>query len=341
MRLKMLGLCASIVLVLVSNAFTQGKISGLMFGDYYYIVTNHNENLEGKNGFWFRRIYFTYDHGLSDAFSLRFRIEMNSEGKFKSKSESLNPEVKDAYLTWKYGLHGIILGISGSPIFGLVEKIWGYRSLEKTPLDLHKFAKSRDFGVAIKGSLDSEKLTNYHLMVGNGSGNASEENDGKKVMFALSRQMGNGLVVEGYFDFEARPGKTNRFTLQGLVGYQEKSARIGVLFAHQNRQVGEGIDDLKMQIGSVFGAAKLSEKAWGFARIDLTFDPNPDGSDISYIPFDNSARAAFLLGGLDFRPIDNVHLMPNVEVVLYGKNNAGVRPKADIIPRFTFHYVWK
>lgn len=156
-----------------------GKISGYMFGDYYYVVANHNEELEDNNGFWFRRIYLTYDHGLSEDFAVRFRIEMNSAGDFSSQSK-LTPVVKDAYLKWKHARHRILVGISSTPTWAVVEKVWGYRSVEKTPLDLQRFGSSRDFGLAIKGSLDQQQRWNYHFMFANGSSNGSENNKGKK-----------------------------------------------------------------------------------------------------------------------------------------------------------------
>jgi len=313
-----------------------GKISGYMFGDYYYMAANHNKDIEGSNGFWLRRIYFTYDRGLNDDFSVRLRLEMNSAGDFSSKSK-LNPAVKDAYLKWKNGNHSIYLGISGSPIWGLIESFWGYRSVEKTPLDLQKFGSSRDFGIAFKGALDSDKHINYHLQIGNGSSNGSENNDGKKVALSLSGKTDGGLVAEGYSDFEERPGNTNRYTLQGFAGYDNKSFRVGLQFAHQVRQV-EGADDMTLQIASVFAAARLSEKVWWYARVDRQLDPNPDGAKISYLPFDPTAKSTLIIGGLDFRPIKDVHLMPNIELITYGDAPAGSSPDTDVVPRFSFYY---
>jgi len=51
-----------------------GSFSGYMFGDYYWVAASHDTSLENQNGFWSRRIYFTYDQGLSEEFSMRFRL---------------------------------------------------------------------------------------------------------------------------------------------------------------------------------------------------------------------------------------------------------------------------
>ena len=128
------------------------KFSGLAFGDLYVVAANHDAALEGENGLWFRRVYFTYDRKLSDEFDMRFRLEMNSSGDFKS-SAKLEPFVKDMWVRYKRGGTSVYLGMSSTPTWGRVEGFWGYRDVEKTPLDLHKYTGSRDVGVAVKGAL--------------------------------------------------------------------------------------------------------------------------------------------------------------------------------------------
>src|SRR5512139_1250635 len=70
------------------SPFPAGKFSGLMFGDYYLYDKWHQDTISSSNtnsvqkqqGFWFRRLYFTYDLQLNEKFTTRFRIEMNSNG---------------------------------------------------------------------------------------------------------------------------------------------------------------------------------------------------------------------------------------------------------------------
>ena len=320
-----------------TGAFGQGKIKGYMFGDYYYVLKNHDRSIEESNGFWFRRIYFTYDHKISDEFSTRFRLEMNSPGDFSSRSK-LEPAVKDAYLKWKRTNHALILGISGTPTWGYIENFWGYRAVEKTAADLYKFDSSRDFGVALQGTTSDKKM-NYHLMFGNGSGTRSENNDGKKVRLSLGYQLTENITVEAYGDWEERPGNTDRYTAQGFASYENENFRAGAQFLHQNRS--SNSTDLNLEVLSIFGAAKLSEKVWGFARWDRAFDPlEDDGPEISYLPIDGSAKFNFLLLGIDIMPHKQVHFMPNVEMVFYG-DAIGANPDSDVIPRFSFYYLWK
>ncbi len=316
-----------------------GKISGLIFGDYYWVAANHNNAIEGENGFWFRRIYFTYDQDLSKEMAFRLRFEMNSPGDFRTRT-NLQPFVKDAYLKWSLSNHTLYLGISSTPTWDYIEKFWGFRPVEKTLLDLQKFGTSRDFGVALKGTLDQAKHVHYHLMLGNGNGTRAETNEGKKLMASVRVDITEHLSVEGYFDWDDRPGDTDRLTIQGFAAYKTEYYRVGFQIASQNREFGPGIDSKSFQLLSIFGALQLQENLWGFARLDHAFDPNPQGESISYIPFSSQAQSTLLLLGIDYLHQSRVHLMPNVEIVIYGDNN-GFSPGTDFIPRLTFYFAWK
>ncbi len=337
---KRFFLIFSTLLLTVTGAFAgEGKLKGYMFGDYYYVAKNHDSELEDKNGFWFRRIYFTYDNKLSDEWSVRFRLEMNSAGDFTSKTK-LEPFAKDAYVQWKRSGHAVLLGLSGTPTWGYVEKFWGYRSVEKTTADLFKIGSSRDFGVAAKGKFGRENRAFYHAQVGNGSSTGTETNSGKKLALAAGYHLTDNLSFEAYGDFEERPGETNRHTLQGFLGYKTKMFRVGGQVLQQTRDSATGDDDIR--IASFFGAARLGDQLQGFARVDRAFDPMSDGPKISFLPVDGTTKFTFLLFGLDYTPHKQVHLMPNVEVVTYDTPaGAASSPGTDVIPRFTFYYVWK
>ena len=91
------------------SPYPAGKFSGLMFGDYYAydkwhqntISATNTNNVQGQQGFWFRRIYFTYDLTFSEKFTTRVRLEANSNGQFQSPG-NINPYIKDAYLKWSF-----------------------------------------------------------------------------------------------------------------------------------------------------------------------------------------------------------------------------------------------
>ena len=100
----------------------------------------------GQNGFWIRRLYFTYDHTLSKAFSVRVRLEANSKGDFKSTGVN-TPYLKDAWLKWTFGAHALFAGLAPTPSIDFVDAFQGYRHVEKSPIDLYRWDGSRDLGL--------------------------------------------------------------------------------------------------------------------------------------------------------------------------------------------------
>lgn len=309
-------------------------LSGLVFGDYYWVATHHDEDLEGRHGLWLRRIYLTLDREIDESWAVRVRGEMNQPGDFTT-SAAMTPRVKDAYLRWTNGEHTVYLGLASTPTWGLAEEVWGYRSVEKTALDLYKFGSSRDLGVAVAGRLGSETPIRYHAMIGNGSGTGAETNTGKKAMLSLAVSPLASVTVEAYGDVE----KTNNggyYTLQGALYYQRSSGRLGIQYAHQT-QYQDAVPDAGFDFFSIFGRVRLSDAVRAFARFDRQFQPNPAGDEISYIPMATTASANFVVGGLEVALNDQVRIMPNVEAVFYDGAD-GPTPGAGVLPRFTFYY---
>ena len=326
---------AALILVFLASAVGagEGKISGYAFGDYYYVIAA-DDNVtksafggsmpkdagEKQNGIQFRRIYFTYDKDIADEFSMRWRLEMNDAGPGGGK---MVPFVKHGYLKWKDGVGDadLYLGLSGTPTWGLSEKVWGYRSIEKTVLDVNKIGSSADLGVALKGG--SGKLA-YHLMVGNGPGQSAENDNGKKLYGAVQLEPAEGTYLRGYVDYNMKPADQNELTLKGFAGLQKESFHGGVeLFTRINKKAGalkKAGDDETISGASVFGALDLGEALAGFGRLDMVSNNDTDTTDL------------LVIAGVDHEPADNVHLMPNLRVELPDG------PDPSIQARVTFYY---
>lgn len=106
--------CYFVAILLIISLFT-GQVSsaelsfkGYMFGEYYFVLSHNSGTIEdggieGRNGFWMRRIYFTTDAKLTDNIKARLRLEMGSPGGFPfDSSGKLTPAVKDAYISYQY-----------------------------------------------------------------------------------------------------------------------------------------------------------------------------------------------------------------------------------------------
>ena len=320
---------------------SEGRISGYFFGDYYYVLKSHDVELEDRNGFQYRRVYFNYDKELSEEFSTRFRFEMNGQSfpQDRQTASRIEPFLKHGYLRWKRPRWrtNIYLGLSSNPTWKNVEKVWGYRSVAKTVLHLHRMGNGSDFGVALQGDVDKSKRISYHLIFANGTSTKAEFDKNKKIAFSLAAKPVTGVILEGYVDLENAADRGRWYTLQGLFGYQREQFRIGVQLANQTRQK----DDLNILAGSMFGAAQLIEKkVWAFARFDRLFNPNPDAKRISYIPFDETAKSNMILVGLDWAPIEAFHIMPNLVFVFYDEPDNSNKPDATIMPRLTAFFTF-
>lgn len=310
-----------------------GKISGYMFGDYYFVSGHHDSSIEGQNGFWFRRIYFTYDQKVAEAFQTRFRLELNSPGDFKT-SDTMKPFLKDAYLKYTQGRGSVVFGLSPSPTWEVVEPTWGYRAVEKTPLDLFKMGSSRDMGIAFVGHLDKDKTFAYHLMVGNGADTRSETNEGKKVYLSLGKKLTKQFMVELYADREDLPADAKNSLMQAFAAYSETAWRVGVLTATQKRERA-GQPDVNTSVTSVYGVSRLSNQWKIYARWDSVSKPIPDGDKISYFVMSKDAKPTLMLVGLDFAATPDVHILPSFTTVSYSDSPTGTNPGDDTIFKLT------
>ena len=312
-----------------------GKVSGYFFGDYYHMLSSHKEDLEGRNGFQYRRIYFQYDRKIKEDddspnnLAVRLRFEMNSDS-LPEKGDKIKPYVKNGYLKWKNSDWNtdVLVGLFGTPALANTEKLWGYRVLLKTPEDLHKFVSSTDFGIAIKGSL-ADKLINYHVMLANGSGTKAEADSDKKAYFALALKPVDGLLIEWYADAET--GDELDLLFHGLIGYQNDIFKGGVLFS---MEAGES----ERKMASVFGSAKLIDNLKIAARFDKNLDLNPKGGGIAYTSHSKEASANTVIFGLDWSPAKNVYVLPNVVASFYDEPEKGEKPDLDLQPRLTLYY---
>lgn len=333
MKKKLIFLLISVLLATqISQAEALGKISGLVFMDYYYVANHHNENIEGKNGFWLRRVYFTYDHDLGSSFKIRFRLEGNSAGDFKS-STKIEPYIKDLYLEYDRKETSILLGLSVTPSLGKLVQYWGYRSVEKTALNLQKMAPARDFGLAIKGYAAGKKIY-YHFMLANGEGLKEEVNKEKKVYAVVGFNPVNEAYFEIYGDYA--PGSKGLYdvsTIQAFLAYKREKFRAGLQYAYQSHSGGD--KDFNLQVASGFAVFCLREKINFFARLDRMFHPNPNGEKISYIPFDSTSPSTLLLAGFDFEVVNDFNLMPNLSYVTYDDISS-----SDLYLKLTAYFRW-
>ena len=330
---KMIAAAISLSAACVVHAQSEsdpGTLSGLVFGDIYYVGGHHDSSIEGMNGFWFRRIYLTYDRTIDENLMLRLRHEAASPGDFSS-SGKMTPFFKDAYLKYTENEMTYYVGLHGTPTWSTLEKAFGYRPIEKTPLDLFKLGSSRDQGVSVQGKLGDAGATRYTLMLGNGSGTGGETDVGKTVYFSLDHRVSDNVSVTAYTDYWDRPGHTDRRTTQALVTYKKDGFRAGLLWADHRRQMSGG-GDLTISLWSLYADVAVSERSKLFVRVDKVNAPVPDADKIAYMSLSPNARPTLYIFGFDTEVRKNVRFIPNIEYVTY--DGSGVND--NVFLRMTF-----
>jgi hypothetical protein len=347
-----------------SSLKAQGKFSGYMFGDYYFNVArdpnfatlaNSAANSAAPGGtsfqaFQIRRVYFAYDNDISEKFTTRFRLEMDPSASTFA-SNKIGVYVKDAYLTWKNIFSGsnLTFGIQPNPPFDASEGAWGYRSLEKTIMDLRSIAPSRDYGVALKGKLTGDGMFNYWIMFANGGGNVVETDKYKRYYGQIAIKPTAEILINVNADFQDRAQILDTYTSKyvddgtvtasAFVTYNQsgvfKVGFEGFMQSQSNgfKDVTAGNYKSKSGLGlSFWASANLQPDLAVVARYD-NYDPNTDGDS-------KGDLRNLIIAGLDWKVDKNVSIMPNVYYESYEAPTGASAPKAAVTGRVTLYYVF-
>ncbi len=329
-----LWLCAALLIGAPAlPAHAQARISGMVFADAQHQLHGFAVPADSSS-FRFRRVQLTVDQDLDTTFAVRLQLEAD-ENELTSKGKT-TVFVKQAWLRWGHlgGLGDLYMGLSQAPTWALAESYWGYRSLEKTVLDLQGFGFATDMGVALLRAPSATHALGWHLMLSNGTGQKPENSAGKKLTLAVPYRFGD-FVVEGMGDFEDERGTRDRWTTRVLGGWQHGTDALGVeLYRRVNANAGVANADVVPAGVSVHGRCALNEHWRAVGRVDLT-DPDRSLDNAGY-------REMLFLAALDATPQANVHIMPNVLVHTYaGKSAALASRKADVTFRVTLHWAYK
>ena len=366
------------LIAISATALSQGKFSGYMFGDYYFNVArdssfNHTaptnaassssaSGAKAMQAFQFRRVYFAYDNDISEQFTTRFRLEADQAA--NASNGKIGVFVKDAYLKWKNVFSGsdLIFGIQPPPAYEVSEAAWGYRSLEKTIMDLRGIVASRDQGISLHGKLVSDGMVNYWVMVANNSANSPETDKYKRYYAHIHVKPSANLQATVYADLADRAdfndayhaGSTlsnSAMTTALFVGYNEPFVyNLGVEAFLQTtsnalKDTSAKSYSSKSALGfSIFGSYNIMPELAVVARYD-NYNPSTDskGKDPAKVTASvangNIARS-YIIAGLAYKADKNVSIIPNILYETYEAPKNGTAPDASITARLTLYYVF-
>jgi len=371
---KMLAVSTIFILLGLSVAVGQGKFGGYMFSDYYYNVARDanftslsNSALSSNSpggtalqAFQMRRVYFTYDNDISEQFTTRFRLEVDQAA--NASNGKIGSFVKDAYIKWKNIFSGsdLIFGIQPPPAYEVSEAAWGYRSLEKTIMDLRGIVSSRDQGISLHGKITNDGMINYWVMLANNSANSPETDKYKRYYAHVQLKPTTNLQATLYVDYKDAADVLNSYTKNTVsnaalttavfLGYSEPfSYNIGIegfLQSTSNalKDTSAKTYNDKSAIGiSVFGSFNIIPELAVVARYD-NFNPSSDNNSKDPVHYGtgtagNLARN-YIIAGLSWKVDKNVSIMPNVLYETYEAPKGGTTPDASVTARLTLYYIF-
>lgn len=270
------------------------------------------ENSANKSAFQISRAYFSIQKEISDKISYKFQTDVGG-----GTPSAFTVYLKNAKLDWKTDFGKITFGLQGMNMFGVQEATWGYRFIEKMPMDLNKYSSSADLGIGWERKFGA--LT-PSVMLTNGTGYKKVEDDKyKKISLRLlygESKLKEGLNAGVVVSTEPADYATatsietgNTLVFGGFAGFASGAWRIGGEFDMKSEKM---LADKTAQLVSIYGNYKLNEKLTGFGRFDLV-DPDTktdkDGSN-------------YLILGLSYQPDKVFYIAPNMKMYMPEAGNA-------------------
>ncbi len=312
-------------------------------------------------------------------------------------NNKFSPYVKLANVRWKNIIKGtdLVFGQSATPTFakngsGMAsEEVWGYRAIERTITDIRR-TSSYDFGITIMGKIGSKENFGYVLMAANGTG-AKAETDQYKTFYGdiWGKFLNKKLIVDFYQDYnkmnwgvfvktDQQRWDHDRHMTKLFAAYVDPKFTVGAE-VFWNVLMGDVVDSGKdgktyyrstSAMGvSVFAKGKLyKDKLNFFARFDnydpsgnlnnIVSDPNTKNYAALTSQYEPTTKEMFTTFGIDYTPVKNVHIMPNIWMntydcavsatgansagTTYAKMNSNVSPikGTDAVYRLTLYYIY-
>ena len=213
--------------------------------------------------------------------------------------------LKKAQLDWKSPAGKITLGMQGMNVFNVTEKTWGFRFIEKSPMDKHKFSSSADMGVGYSGKLNDLSCS---ILSTNWTGYKKEENDAfkktsiqlvygeKKLVKNDGLNVGASFSFESYFDEESYMKSVMAF----FGGYAGNGLRIGGEFDMYTDSNG----DKTKQIIAFYGSYKITDNLECLTYVDM-YDPDTATDEDG---------ETYVIAGMNYYATKGLTVTPNIRL---------------------------
>lgn len=325
--------------------------------------------------FQIRRLYLGYDYDINRKFSAQFLLAAEDDfaGGDLLGNSKFAPYVKLANLRWKGIFEGsdLVIGQQATPTFAKTnsfgvssEDVWAYRSIERTITDIRR-TSSYDLGVSLQGHLPKNENFGYDFLISNGTG-AKPEGDMFKWFWGdiYAKLFNKHLLLNFYADYNRlnliEGWKHDRNMFKLFAAYTSPKLTVGAeafintlrgdeIATESATKVKDTISTKSIGVSVFARGPILKDKLGFFARYD---NYNPSGNNNNslysgYSPltsqYNPNTAEQFITFGLDYTPVKNVHIMPNIWYNTYkneGPASASKPDDHDLVYRVTFYYIY-
>ncbi|NOZ08355.1 MAG: hypothetical protein GXO91_05705 [FCB group bacterium] len=316
-----------VVAFVISVSWAEEGFSGKVYFNWSNDMT---EEADGYNEFTIKRTYFTFEKKIND----NIKVKLTSDILKPSGDDAWHAYQKYACLQWNSELGEFLFGLQGMNVFNIPEKTWGYRFIEKSSMDNHKFASSAGMGIGFKRTLLKNVL--LHLTITNGPGYKQSEDDKyKKIAIllmagekTLNKNPGYnaGLVftTESY-DYSTTLRSVsvvkNKTVIALFAGFAKAALRFGGDFS----QFTNSGSEITEQIISFYGNYDLTALMSLYCLYD-NFDPDVD------LPGDEMTS---IIAGVNLAPAKGLNIAPNIR---YRAPETGKSELTELMLNFEFRF---
>ena len=262
-----------IMLMLFSFCYMQGTFGGYAIFDY--------KNESGNDRFDLKRAYLSYSNNISDDLFFKIRYDVG-----RHADNRLTTFLKNAYVDYKCeNGDKLSLGLIGTNSYGVQEKNWGYRFIEKSVVDKYGMTNTADFGVGYSKSFGKVK-TSVQLL--NGEGYKYADTDGNQSLY-LSLLYGESRLDKNdgmNLGFVMNNNPQDDDTNENLIGFFGGWASNGLRLGLEYNQFEVEATDLTEEATSIYANYNLCEDWDLFFRHDindLNVDDDVDADDLTII----------------------------------------------------------
>ena len=274
-----------------------GKAFAKIFTNFHTGIGSENDN----QGFELQRAYFGYKYSFAKGLTGKVTLDIGNPAN-GSKLEN-TVYIKNAMLNWKEGNLSVDFGLIGTKAFKVQEKFWGNRYIFKSFQDKHKYNTSADMGISATYKITDE--LSIDGIITNGEGYKKLQSDNKYRYGAGVTYIVDGLTLRAFADVYSKQedDQKNQSTVALFAGYKLKKFSIGAEYNMLSNY--KFTEDNNMNGVSIYSAYKASKKIKLFGRYDQLMSKDDWNED-------NDGSA--IIAGLEYSPIKNLKIAPNVQV---------------------------